>query len=74
MATDTEPAVGTWYYHTGSGRWLEVLDVDVDDELVSVQYASGEFDQYSLDGWYGLDVEPGAAPQAQGAGEPRQQV
>lgn len=59
MATETEPKADGWYYDTDAARWLQVTDVDVDDELVVIRYQDGDQDELSLDGWYALDVEPG---------------
>jgi hypothetical protein len=61
MATELEPIVGDWYSHRG--RDFTVIDVDEDEGIVEVQYASGTVQQIDLSAWYDMDLEPSEEPE-----------
>lgn len=60
MAADMEPVVGVWYFNADSERSFEVINFDEDDELVEVRYEDGDNEEFLLDAWYELNLEPGA--------------
>lgn len=62
MATEMEPVIGTWYFDADAQRNFEVINVDDDEGLVEVRDAEGESDEYLLDAWFELNLEPGAPP------------
>jgi len=61
MATELEPIVGDWYSYRG--RDFTVIDVDEDEGIVEVQYASGTVQQVDLSAWYDMDLEPSEEPE-----------
>ena len=61
MATELEPIVGDWYSYRG--RDFTVIDVDEDEGIVEVQYASGTVQQIDLSAWYDMDLEPSEEPE-----------
>ena len=61
MATELEPIVGDWYSHRG--RDFTVIDVDEDEGIVEIQYASGTVQQVDLSAWYDMDLEPSEEPE-----------
>jgi hypothetical protein len=61
MATELEPIVGDWYSYRG--RDFTVIDVDEDEGIVEIQYASGTVQQVDLSAWYDMDLEPSEEPE-----------
>jgi Family of unknown function (DUF6763) len=61
MATELEPIVGDWY--TYRNRDFTVIDVDEDEGIVEIQYASGNVQQVDLNAWYDMDLEPSEEPE-----------
>jgi hypothetical protein len=61
MATELEPIVGDWY--SFRGRDFTVVDVDEDEGIVEIQYASGAVQQIDLNAWYDMDLEPSEEPE-----------
>jgi hypothetical protein len=61
MATELEPIVGDWYSYRG--RDFTVVDVDEDEGIVEIQYASGAVQQIDLNAWYDMDLEPSEEPE-----------
>jgi hypothetical protein len=61
MASELEPIVGDWY--TYRGKNFTVIDVDEDEGLVEIQYASGTVQQVDLNAWYDMDLEPSEEPE-----------
>jgi hypothetical protein len=61
MATELEPIVGDWYSYRG--RDFTVVDVDEDEGIVEIQYASGAVQQVDLNAWYEMDLEPSEEPE-----------
>ena len=54
MASELEPIVGDWY--TYRGRDFTVIDVDEDEGIVEIQYASGTVQQVYLNSWYDMNL------------------
>jgi len=63
MTNDTDPLVGTWYHYPQKAEKFRVVAVDTEAETVEIQYFDGNIDEFSLENWYGLDVEPIEAPE-----------
>jgi hypothetical protein len=61
MASELEPIVGDWY--TYRGKNFTVIDVDEDEGLVEIQYASGTVQQVDLNAWYDMDLEQSEEPE-----------
>jgi hypothetical protein len=61
MATELEPIVGDWYSYRG--RDFTVIDVDEDEGIVEIQYASGTVQQVDFKAWYKMDLEPSEEPE-----------
>jgi hypothetical protein len=61
MASELEPIVGDWY--TYRGRDFTVIDVDEDEGIVEIQYASGTVQQVDLNAWYDMDLEQSEEPE-----------
>lgn len=57
-----EPSVGEWYRHL-DGRCFEVVAVDEDSGTIETQYFDGEVEEYDIETWYELEIEPTAPPE-----------
>lgn len=51
------PSVGQWYVDR-EGHELEVVAVDETEEVVEVQFFDGAIEEYDLDSWSELVLEP----------------
>jgi len=63
MHTDADPVVGNWYQQLDKGQKFEVVAVDEENASVEIQYFDGDMDEFGLDVWRGLDIEPIEAPE-----------
>lgn len=57
-----EPSVGDWYKDE-EGRSFEVVAVDEDDGSVEVQYFDGSLEEYDIEIWSELELEPVSPPE-----------
>lgn len=57
-----EPSVGDWYKDE-EGRSFEVVAVDEDEGSVEVQYFDGSLEEYDIEIWSELELEPIAPPE-----------
>ena len=62
MQEHYEPSVGDWY-RDAEGRSFEIVAVDEDDGSIEVQYFDGAVEEYELETWYELDIEPTSPPE-----------
>ncbi len=62
MHEHCEPSVGGWYRDAG-GRSFEIVAIDEDAGSIEVQYFDGAVEEYELETWYELEVEPTAPPE-----------
>ena len=63
MATDCDPIIDNWYCRLDKGQRFRVVSIDEKTNAVGVQDFDGNLDEYDLDTWYQLDLEPCAAPE-----------
>ena len=59
MTTPFEPVSGQWYEDI-ERRVFQVLDSDSDS--IEVQYADGEIEEFDMDTWYFLELNPTVQP------------
>ena len=57
MATEVEPVVGNWYQRLDNNQEFEVVAFDEEDGIVEIQDSDGNFEEFDLDAWYGLELE-----------------
>ena len=62
MATEADPIEFSWYSIVDKGQRFMVEAVDLEHELVEIQYFDGELDELEFDEWYQLDLEPTEPP------------
>ena len=63
MATESDPIIDNWYYHLDKGQRFRVVAMDEESQTVEVQYFDGNVDEYELEIWYQLNIEPCEAPE-----------
>jgi len=63
MATQYDPISGNWYCHLDKGQRFWVVAVDEKSQTVEVQNFDGDIDEYDLQNWYQLEIEPCEAPE-----------
>lgn len=63
MQTKTDPLVENWYSHLDKGQRFKVVAFDEDNSLVEIQHFDGDLEEFDLDTWYQLDIEPCEAPE-----------
>lgn len=57
------PEVGHWFQDRQINALFEVVNSDVLEDYVEIQYFSGEIDGLDLETWYELDLTPVSAPE-----------
>ena len=63
MPTEADPIMGTWYCHLDKGQRFCVVALDERRKTVEVQHFDGDVEEFDLDSWYQLDIEPCEAPE-----------
>ncbi len=63
MTTDFDPIIGNWYCHMDKGQRFRVVTIDDKNETVGVQDFDGSLDEYEIETWYQLNIEPCEAPE-----------
>jgi len=63
MTTESDPIIGNWYCHLDKGQRFRVVAMDEESQTVEVQYFDGNVDEYELEIWYQLNIEPCEAPE-----------
>lgn len=63
MAAEVDPMVGNWYQHLDKGQRFEVIAVDEEEGMVEIQTFDGTLEQFDLDTWYEMDLEPIEIPE-----------
>ena len=61
--SELDPIVGSWYKSVEDETEFEVVAVDEDAQTVEIQYFDGEVEEFDLDSWYELVLEPIVAPE-----------
>jgi hypothetical protein len=56
-----QPKVNKWYQDAETMELFEVIDIN--DDLVDIQYANGLITEFSLDDWHQLHLLPAAQPE-----------
>ena len=62
--SDVDPIIGNWYRNQETGNDFEVVALDEDAQTVEIQYFDGELEEFDLDAWYELPIDPIEAPEA----------
>ena len=63
MTTEFDPIIGNWYCHLDKGQRFRVVAIDEKTETVEVQNFDGNLDEYEMENWYQLEIEPREAPE-----------
>lgn len=63
MAKRIQPVVDQWYRHRDKGQRFFVTAVDTDSDTVEVQHFDSDLEEFSLEQWYQLDIEPSEEPE-----------
>ena len=63
MAVELDPIVGNWYLHVDKGQEFEVVAVNEAEGTVEVQHFDGDIEQFDLEEWYDLEIEPAEPPE-----------
>lgn len=63
MGRDYDPVQGQWYEDLDEEVVFQVMSVDPDEELVTLQYENGEVEEIDLDTWHELDLEKTTQPE-----------
>ncbi|HHW78266.1 MAG TPA: hypothetical protein GX399_14765 [Xanthomonadaceae bacterium] len=61
--SDVDPIIGNWYRNQETGNDFEVVALDEDAQTVEIQYFDGELEEFDLDAWYELPIDPIEAPE-----------
>jgi len=62
MAESQKPIIDGWYEDL-EGRAFKVVAIDEDAGTVEVQYFEGDIEEFDLDTWEQLELEPVATPE-----------
>ncbi|HEX7373948.1 MAG TPA: DUF6763 family protein [Steroidobacteraceae bacterium] len=57
MSRDYEPVPGKWYEDLDGEESFQVLAVDPDEEMVTIQWPDREIQEIELDAWNEMDLE-----------------
>jgi hypothetical protein len=57
VSRDYEPVPGKWYEDLDAEETFQVLSVDPDEELVTIQWPDREIQEIDLDAWNEMDLE-----------------
>lgn len=63
MGRDYDPVQGQWYEDLDEEVVFQVMSVNPDEELVTLQYEDGEIEEIDLDTWHELDLEKTTQPE-----------
>lgn len=62
MSRDYEPVPGKWYEDLDAEETFQVLSVDPDEEIVTIQWPDREIQEIDLDAWNEMDLELAEPP------------
>ncbi len=57
VSRDYEPVPGKWYEDLDAEETFQVLSVDPDEEVVTIQWPDREIEDIDLDAWNEMDLE-----------------
>lgn len=63
MDFDASPLVGSWYRRLDRPQPFRVVAFDRDAGSIDIEYFDGTLDEWPLDHWRALDIEPCETPQ-----------
>lgn len=63
MPIQREAKIGDWYKNLESEQSFTVVAVDADEGTVAIQYFDGAVEEFDMDSWYQLDLDPIPAPE-----------
>jgi hypothetical protein len=63
VGRDYDPVQGQWYEDLDEETVFQVMSVDPDEELVTIQHENGEIEELDLDTWHELDLEKADQPE-----------
>jgi hypothetical protein len=62
VSRDYEPVPGKWYEDLDAEETFQVLSVDPDAEIVTIQWPDREIQEIDLDAWNEMDLELAGPP------------
>jgi hypothetical protein len=62
VSRDYEPVPGKWYEDLDAEETFQVLSVDPDEEIVTIQWPDREIQEIDLDAWNEMDLELAGPP------------
>lgn len=63
MNTNTQPIIGNWYQNMDSTTIFEVVAEDDKNDLIEIQYFSGEIDEIDLESWHESNIKNIPSPE-----------
>jgi hypothetical protein len=63
VSRDYDPVPGQWYEDLEREETFQVISLDPDEELVRIQWLEGDVEEFDLDTWSEMDVEPTDEPE-----------
>jgi len=63
VSRDYEPVPGKWYEDLDAEETFQVVGLDPDEELVTIQWPDREVEDIDLDAWHELDLELASEPE-----------
>lgn len=62
MAEHVEPRIGDWY-KTIDGASFEILDIDMEESTIEIQYFDGSLEELEMESWNLMDIVPREPPE-----------
>lgn len=63
MSFDAAPVIGSWYRRVDRPHPFQVVAFDREEGSIDIEYFDGTLDEWPLDHWHALGIEPCEAPQ-----------
>jgi hypothetical protein len=63
MSNELDPVVGNWYRHADKGQTFRVVEVNDDEDTITVQHFDGDLEEIDEDAWFEMDLELAEEPE-----------
>lgn len=63
MPIMSAPIINQWYRHRDKGYRFQVVSLDDNAGTVEMQHFDGDLEEFDLDDWYALEIEPIETPE-----------
>jgi hypothetical protein len=63
MDNDIEPVVGNWYKRIDDDHPFRVVEIDEDEDTVTVQHFDGDLEAIDSSAWFDMDIEIAEEPE-----------